>query len=437
MPRQIKELYPAFTDCQDLWFTAFDPPRTLVPPAALIPDITTQEAKISSITARPSASHDPGASRTGTSSALSPTIAPHVAITQPTQTENSRPRPTPGVNNLQPEKSSSGTVDKQIASKDDPNDPGDSFSHYHSTRESSTQSNDPVISSTLVLGPDREHTPTSKQSEVIAQPNQSHKPNLRFGLQAASLSGLLKMRPSLYHLGKQESSPDTPRSTRNPEKPMNHQGIPMTLTNTTSASLVAQHVTAALLSQTLSVNSDLISLFAVPTAGLDANIVDDPAARGHSGNYLLSFSLISDISTAKLSNSATPPALSGVPTAGNNINVGIAASKYSETSNGANLRTQSSLTSISDSPPTKTDAVSTSHESHRIPTHATSTTEPAPAASDLNLASKNSTVAGARNGTTVTSLTVFRGDGARLEGASEDGWRLASQISILVIMALL
>ena len=440
MPRQIKELYPAFKNCQDLFFTAFDPPSTLVPAAALIPDITTQEAKTSSITARPSASHDPGASRTDTSPALSPTLAPHVATVQPSQTKNSTPHHTPEVNNLQPKKSRSGTENRQIASKDDASDPGDSFSHYHSTCEIFKQSNDPGISSTLPLGPNHKHTPTSNQSEVLPQPNQGQKPTLQHDLQAAGLSDLLKMSPSLYHLGKQDSSLDLPRSTRDPEKPMNHQGIPMPLTTTTSASLVAEHVRASLLSQTLSVSSDVISSFAIPTPGLDADILDDPAAHSHSEKHLFSFSapFISDISMAKFSNSATSPALSGVPTAGNNMNHSTAASKESETSNRTHLGTQSYLTSISDSPPTRTDGVSTSNEPHRIPTRATSaTTEAAPAASDANLASKNSTVARAQNGTTVTSLTVFRGDGGRLEGAGEDGWRLASKISIMMIIALL
>ena len=363
-----------------------------------------------------------------------------MATVQPTQTDSSTPHPTPEVNNLQPKKSSSGTENRQIASKDDANDPGDSFSHYHSTREIFRQSNDPGISSTLHLGPNHKYTPTSKQSEVLLQPNQGHKPTLQHGLQAAGLSDLLKMSPSHYHLGKQDSSLDTPRSTRDPEKPMNHQGIPMPPETTTSASLVAEHVTGPLLSQTLSVNSDVISRFAIPTPGLDANILNDPGAHGHSEKHLFSFSapFISDISMAKFSNSATSPALSGVPTAGNNINYSIAASKVSETSNGTHLGTQSYLTSISDSPPTRTDGVSTSNEPHRIPTHATSaTTEAAPAASDANLASKNSTVARAQNGTIVTSLTVFRGDRGRLEGAGEDGWRLASKISIMMIIALL
>lgn len=375
---------------------------------------------------------------TGTSSALSPTIAPHVATIQPTQTENSTPHPTLEVNKLQPKRSSSGTVDRQIASKDDPNDPGDTSNHYHSTREGSIQSDDPGISSTLFLGPNHKHTPTSKQYEVLAQPNQSHKPTLQHGLQAAGLSDLLKMSPSVYHLRKQDSCLDMPRSTRDPEKPMNHQGIPIPLTTTTSASLVTEQVTAPLLNQTLSVTSDVTSPFAIPT-GLDANNLDDPTACGHSENHLLSFSvpLISDTSTAKLSNSATSPALNGIPTARNNINHSTAASKYSERSNGTHLRTHSSLTSISGSPPTSTDRVSPSKESHRTPTHVTSTTEAAPAASDSILASKNSTVARVRNGTTVTTLTSFRGDGARSEGAGKDGWRLASKISIMAIIALL
>ena len=141
---------------------------------------------------------------------------------------------------------------------DNENDPGDTFSLDRSTRESSKQSNDPGNREAYFQGPII-HIPTSQESRSLPQPDQSHKQTSQHGLQAAGLSDSLKMSPPLYHLGSENSSMDTPRSTRNPEKPINHQGIPMPLTSTTSASLVAEHVRAPILSS-LSVNSDVMSL---------------------------------------------------------------------------------------------------------------------------------------------------------------------------------
>ena len=238
------------------------------------------------MTARPSASNDPGASKTATNSALSTTI-PHVAAGQPTQTQNPVQHPTQEVYEHQPKKSSSGTDSGQIASKGDSDDPRDTLSLYHNIHESPRQSDDPDKPSDLIdlagsrassPAPKYRHTPTSQQSQIVPQPAPSHKSTAQYDLQAADLSDLLRVLPSRSHSGKQDPSRDAPMSTRDPEKLKNHQGIFLPLSTTTPATVVAEHVTAPLPSE-LSAHSEITSPFTVPIPDLHANIPDDIRAR--------------------------------------------------------------------------------------------------------------------------------------------------------------
>ena len=64
IPSQVKSMVPWFQYCTDLWFTGFDPPKTLVPAAAMAPPVTTGDPMIPTVTARASATQDPGAKKT-------------------------------------------------------------------------------------------------------------------------------------------------------------------------------------------------------------------------------------------------------------------------------------------------------------------------------------------------------------------------------------
>ena len=53
MPKQIKDLDPFFSHCTDAFFTGYDPPRTLVPAAAMAAPVTTVNPTILSAHATP------------------------------------------------------------------------------------------------------------------------------------------------------------------------------------------------------------------------------------------------------------------------------------------------------------------------------------------------------------------------------------------------
>ncbi len=57
-------MVPWFQYCTDLWFTGFDPSRSLVPAAALAPAVTSSDSVAPTIGPQPSATHDPGAKKT-------------------------------------------------------------------------------------------------------------------------------------------------------------------------------------------------------------------------------------------------------------------------------------------------------------------------------------------------------------------------------------
>ena len=79
------------------------------------------------MTAKPSASCDPGVPNTATTSALSPEIAPHEAKVQPRQTQNPVSRPSQEAHEFQPDKSNPVAEDVQRTSRNDLNDPKNGF----------------------------------------------------------------------------------------------------------------------------------------------------------------------------------------------------------------------------------------------------------------------------------------------------------------------
>ena len=67
IPSQVRSMVPWFQYCTDLWFTGFDPPKTLVPAAAMAPPVTSSDPIAPTVTPQASATQDPGAKKTDAS----------------------------------------------------------------------------------------------------------------------------------------------------------------------------------------------------------------------------------------------------------------------------------------------------------------------------------------------------------------------------------
>ena len=64
IPSQVRSMIPWFQYCTDLWFTGFDPPKTLVLAAAMAPPVTISDPVGPTVTPRASATQDPGVKKT-------------------------------------------------------------------------------------------------------------------------------------------------------------------------------------------------------------------------------------------------------------------------------------------------------------------------------------------------------------------------------------
>ncbi len=128
IPSQVRDMVPWFQYCTDLWFTGFDPPRSLVPAAALAPAVTTSDSVAPTIGPQPSASHDPGAMKTAAVWNPMPFPSPvqHGPLakeTNPipvTKQQVSQPQPTggdPGMNHQQMSQQDSGLTDPSEQSR--------------------------------------------------------------------------------------------------------------------------------------------------------------------------------------------------------------------------------------------------------------------------------------------------------------------------------
>ena len=114
-------MLPWFQYCTDLWFTGFDPPKTLVPAAAMAPPVTTSDPAAPIITPQASVTQDPGAKKT--TAGWDPIPLPHPSKHAPLPKEThtvTEPQPqVPKENNQVP------TIQPQIPkSKPIEDDPG-------------------------------------------------------------------------------------------------------------------------------------------------------------------------------------------------------------------------------------------------------------------------------------------------------------------------
>ena len=72
LPSQLQAWNPAFKNCKDLFFQGYDPPRALVPAAAMVQAVTQADPRPSPIPPRPSATPDPGPKETDPASIPTP-----------------------------------------------------------------------------------------------------------------------------------------------------------------------------------------------------------------------------------------------------------------------------------------------------------------------------------------------------------------------------
>ena len=79
MPDQVRSMVPWFQYCQYLWFTAYDPPKTLVPATAMASPVTTSDPVNPITIPQASATPGPDATYTATTAELNPMpLPPHV-----------------------------------------------------------------------------------------------------------------------------------------------------------------------------------------------------------------------------------------------------------------------------------------------------------------------------------------------------------------------
>ncbi len=72
LPSQLHAWNPAFKNCKDWFFQGYDPPRALVPAAAMVPAVTQADPRPSPIPPRPSATPHPGPKETNPASIPTP-----------------------------------------------------------------------------------------------------------------------------------------------------------------------------------------------------------------------------------------------------------------------------------------------------------------------------------------------------------------------------
>ena len=113
-------MQPSFSNCRDVFFTGYDPPRVLAPQTALGPIIATIDPQPSTVLPMPGPTVDPGPQETGTDKDLMPGLAPAPA---PTQTQSaSQPGKTPdkGSSPRQESSDNSKNSDPQIGNSSSP-----------------------------------------------------------------------------------------------------------------------------------------------------------------------------------------------------------------------------------------------------------------------------------------------------------------------------
>ena len=91
VPQKIKELNPLFKMCQNMFFTALDPPRALVAATNLVPKITTTHSQVSSTPSTASRTPKPNRKDSESTSPTPPAPEPAQTLKPPQPQQTTRP----------------------------------------------------------------------------------------------------------------------------------------------------------------------------------------------------------------------------------------------------------------------------------------------------------------------------------------------------------
>ena len=197
IPSQVRSMIPWFQYCTDLWFTGYDPPKTLVPAAAMAPPVTTSDPIDPTVTPQTSATQDPGAKKTaagGDPITIPPPLQHAPLPTETNTTPELKPKPQdpnatnhvvigtsqvpqlkpadddPGTKHQSPSQQGGGSVDSsnsQSKGSGDPKIPGDPNGQSNAQSGSSGNSGVPADPSK-----DATDDPTSPTINQGANPGQ-------------------------------------------------------------------------------------------------------------------------------------------------------------------------------------------------------------------------------------------------------------------------
>ena len=189
-------MIPWFQYCTDLWFTGFDPPKTLVPAAAMAPPVTTSDPVDPIVTPQASATQDPGAKKTAAVWNPIPLSSPpqHAPLPKETNTipelKPQVPKETNQVPVIRPQTPQTKPVDdpgvKQQGSSQQgsgPTDPSGQSNNQGSSSGNPKMPGDPSGQSNVQTG-------SSGSSNIPGDPNQdgSKVPNMPAHNQGANLA---------------------------------------------------------------------------------------------------------------------------------------------------------------------------------------------------------------------------------------------------------
>ena len=152
-------MVPWFKYCTDLWFTGFDPPRSLVPATAMAPAVTTSDHVDPTIVPQPSATQDPGAKKTAAAWNPIPFPSPLRHEAQPKET-NTLPEPKPQV----PKETNSVPLIKPQVPPSQPSDIDPGVRHQESSQQGS--------GSTGPAEKSGDHVGSSEDPNSTGEPNQ-------------------------------------------------------------------------------------------------------------------------------------------------------------------------------------------------------------------------------------------------------------------------
>jgi len=117
----VQEIAPWFTNCDDITFSGYDPPKTLVLASAMVADLTSIDPLVTPTSPRPSPTQDPGARKTAAATDPPVAAAYTAASSKPKETSNAAADPQqqgvpdPGFQSSQPRTQQDGHTESGSA----------------------------------------------------------------------------------------------------------------------------------------------------------------------------------------------------------------------------------------------------------------------------------------------------------------------------------